>query len=300
MKRILLLSLISFYLYSGDLSTYNLKIVSSIKKNNQNITTINTINNKQILVKSDKTLTLEQEEIIGRTYNTFYNWPEMDISTSNMEFEDNILSTVINVSNLNYNGVEISQYMPSGIQIYYDTFYEYDFRMFKDTLFMRLKGQYFSKKEFLDELLKAVNDPILYVQIHDPAYLIKQIASLRDENLEQTDKISTLIDNYTNLLKMHNELLNKHSLLKEEVELDKIAQTKLKNGVISLNNKSLFGSLNEFDSTLVDEVISLKEGNPGIKVEDIELTLKEKDIKYSTKVIESIFIIYFNEFPQNE
>ncbi|MGL1893984.1 MAG: hypothetical protein OCD02_20260 [Spirochaetaceae bacterium] len=262
MKRIFILLLLSPYLFSIE----------------------------DIDVTSKEVLSSQQEELVTRTYETFHNWPEMLVKKSNLIFEDDKLSIIIELDELNYKNIEISQYMPSGIQLYYNTFYEYDFRMFKDGLFMRLRGQYFSKEEFLEELYKAVQDPILYIKVHDPSYFIKQIDLIREENKDRNKELLELIENLT---EQHNKLQVDYTEL-----LDK--HQKLTTGVISLNNTGFLGSLAEYDTTYVELVITHKTENSNLTVKELAKLLKDSGTPVPEKVIESIFIIYFEEFSQNK
>lgn len=306
MKRLLLLSLISFYMYAGDLESYNLKVKSESNVAGNIETEIESTGGMSLSIRSKKKLTEEQEDLVGRTYITFFNWKELNIESAKLVFEGRKLSIIFQIKDLTYNDVEISRFMPSGIQLYYDTFYEYDFRMFKDGLFMRLKGQYYSKAEFLEELYNAVVDPILYVQIHDPSYIIRQIDQLRTQNQEQDKGLFELLEKNNELLEKHSILQQNHNELQEkhnQLQADHLKQTdiqdRLKDGIISLSNKSFFGSLNAFDKTNVEQIIEIKESTPAYTVKEVVAALKLKEIKVSSKVVEGVFIIYFDEFPQN-
>lgn len=278
MKKILLISLITFNIYAGDLASYNLLLESQKEIDNRTETTIITPQNEVISVISTSELTVDQEDLIGRSFNTFFNWDELKIESFQMIFEDDQLSILIKPYSLIYNETDIAQYLPSGIQLYYDSFFEYDFRMSKDLLFMRLKGQFYSKEEFLEELNNAVLDPILYIQIHDPSYLIRQIDELRSINKEQDNTINEM-------QKIIEELSLNHS--------------KLVNAVLSLNNTSFLGSALEFNKSDIKEIIEVKSNNPDLTVDDVVSTLKIDGVKVTDDLVKSVFMIYFDEFPQN-
>lgn len=299
MKRILCLLLLSSYLYSGELEDNNLQKISEVKKGEQIITTIGNGDTRGIVVRSMGKLTEAQERIIVKTYQTFYNWDEFDIRDAELVFEGNSLSIIFQLNTLVYKEIDIAPFLPSGIQLYYETFFEYDFRMFKDSLFMRLKGQYYSKEEFLEELYKAVSDPILYIQIHDPSYIIRQIDELRTTNNEQSkllfeleERHEKLLTDFTSLVKNYTELLEAYNTTTKEKDL-------LTNGVISLANRSFFGSLGEYDRAVVDRVIELKTSNPNLLLKECVTNLKAEGLKVSNKTVEAVYIVYFGEFPQN-
>lgn len=307
MRRLLILTLICAAV-AGEISaqnweSYGLKYSGESKDSGKIETLVETPGKGFIPIISDATLDSQQINLIGRTFQTFFNWNELNIESAQLIFEGRKLSILIKLDQFIHNGEDISVYMPSGIQFYYETFYEYDFRMFKDGLFMRLKGQYYSKEEFLDELYNAVSDPMLYIQIHDPSYVIRQIDELRSENHEQDMNFTALKEShekltkeYITLLEMHNNLLNEY---KTQVENRNIADEKLKNGIISLGDKSFFGALKEFDADALNTIIEMKKANPAYSIKDIQTALKTKGIKVTNKLIEGVFIIYFYEFPQN-
>lgn len=287
MKKIcLLMTLLGSFIYAGDLENNNLLIKSSQEINSRYETVITTPESGDIIVLSDTDLTTYQKDLISKTYETFYRWDELKIKESQMIFEDRKLSIIIKPKMLFYQDIEITPFLPSGIQLYYETFYEYDFRMFKDLFFMRLKGQFYLKEDFLNEIFNAVSDPILYVQIHDPSYLIRQIEELKNINTEQDKTTSTLQEYINNLEMKHLELLEMYQ--------------KLSNSLISLNNRSFLGSLIEFNQDHIKDVVKLKTETPTVTVKEVISILKTSDIKVSSKLVESVFMVYFGEFPQNK
>lgn len=320
MKRVLCLLLLTSYLFAGELEDNNLRVRSETKKGNQIETVIGNGKGMEIVVRSTGPLTASNERLIVKTYKTFYNWDEFDIRAAEMVFEGKSLSIIFLLNKLVYKGINIAPYLPSGIQLYYETFYEYDFRMFKDSLFMRLKGQYYSKGEFLDELYNAVNDPLLYIQTRDPSYIIRQIDELRTTNNEQSKFLHQLDERNLNLLDQHEALLEQHQALVERhdsllsdfetlLENHNNLQTAynqtvtekdlLTDGVLSLANRSFFGSLGVWDRTIVDKVIELKTATPAMTVKECAAAIKAEGLKVANKTIEAVYIVYFGEFPQN-
>ncbi|MBN2617219.1 MAG: hypothetical protein JXR64_02775 [Spirochaetales bacterium] len=281
MKKIYLivLTLSIFYINGQSLSDYNLLIKNQEQKGLNLETIISTPLNQDITIISNDKLNAENIELIGKTYTTFFTWDELNIKESKLIFNNNKLSVIIIPNSFNYNGVDFSDFLPSGFQIYYDTFYEYDFRMFKDSLFLRLKGQFYSKEEFLDELIKAVDDPLLYVQIHDPSYLVRQIDELKAINSQQNNELKETKELLQNLIEEHNKLLN---------------------AVVTLDNRSIFGALEPYSKESIEKIIDIKIKKPTATVKDVITELKNSGIKASNKLVESIFIVYFTEFPQNE
>lgn len=79
-----------------------------------------------------------------------------------------------------YGGKDLSAYLPSGMQFYYVTHLEYDFRMLVDRLFLRIRGQYFTEEQFADKLLRAAADPAAYLQSQDPEFVVRRFEDIED------------------------------------------------------------------------------------------------------------------------
>lgn len=244
-----------------------------------------------ITVTSTTELTDQQQNLVLRTYEMLTSWEELVIEEIKFIYEEDKLSVLLSISSLIYQSTELSKYMPSGIQFYYETFYEYDFRMFKDSLFMRLKGQYFSKENLFEEIYKAAEDPILYVQVHDPSYLIRQIDGLREVNNQQNKAIDDLIN-------MNNEL--KENLTKSTAEsiktLTQNTTDSINNitaAIIALDNRNFWGKLADFNKDVVPLIIEIKTDNPQITVKEVVKQLKNNGVTTTSKTVEAVFILYF-------
>lgn len=293
MRFIFLLLAISTLAHSQDFSDIGLKEVGESEAGRNRVLSLEDANNKTIEIVYSNELTPKDVNLIKRIYTTLISWEELTLKKAEIIFDSDSVDIIILPESLIYNEVEISQYMPSGMQFYYTKFFEYDFRMFKDTLFMRLKGQYYSKDEFFQEVYNAVEDPILYIQIHDPSYLIRQIDALRSVNNDQSKEIFELKEELSSLLAKHESLYSANEMLLDEFK-------RLRSGTIAINNKNFFGSLGAYNQADVEKVIEIKEGNLKLTVKEVSTKLKDKGLKVSNKTIEAVFMIYFGEFPQNK
>lgn len=286
MRLFFLLLAISTLAYSQDFTTTGLKELDrKVIGNSVNIV-LEDGNKRVIEVVYKDELSKKELSLVKNIYKTLITWEELELKKAEIIFTDESTDIIILPESLIYNGVDLSKYMPSGMQFYYTNFFEYDFRMFKDTLFMRLKGHYYSKEEFFNEIYSAYLDPILYIQIHDPSYLIRQIDKLREVNSNQNAQISELITSLNNLSQKHEELLEEHR--------------KLRDGTVAINNKSFFGSLGPFSHSDIEEAIIIKKENPKYSTKEVASKLKDKGLKVSIKTIDAVFMIYFGEFPQNK
>jgi hypothetical protein len=153
--------------------------------------------------------------------------------------------------------IDAVPYLPSGMLFSIENGnLLYNFRIKKDTYFIRINGAYISEKVLCDKVGEAINTPQTFVQRRDPDYLLASF-----------DKLN------------------------KETEL-------LKKAIIALNNRGFFSNDGPVDDKIIAKVISLKTQNSKLSVKDIEDALKKDNIVATTKAIELIFNVYFNEFPK--
>ncbi len=145
--------------------------------------------------------------------DTFFYWKNLNIESLKIVFENGKASVIIVPAELMYGSVNLSEYLPAGIQFYYDTFFEYDFRMYVDNLFLRLKGQLLSEDELIKKIYEASINPILFLQTQDPAYIVRQIMAINEnisafaeaEEAEREEAIEELISLNTELKKLTSD-----------------------------------------------------------------------------------------------
>lgn len=173
-----LLLVVGLSAYGIDLQSYGFKVTNTQQANGQTVYTVTDPSGLSLTVATSAPLTAADGRVLERVDSTLSGWKNLKISEEKVVFHDGRADILVIPSSFVYKNIDLSKYMPSGIQFYYDKYLQYDFRMFKDNLFLRLKGEIFDESQFADRLYGAVQNPVLYLQTNNPEYLLQQINDL--------------------------------------------------------------------------------------------------------------------------
>ena len=262
--------------YAMDLSSFGYQVLGTHQENELTFYDAKDASGLSFAVASAAPLTGDNMQVLHIILSTFEHWQYLKVSRIRIVFSANNHADILVVPiSFDYKGVDLSTYMPSGMQFFYEGYLGYDFRMYKDNLFLRLKGQVFDENDFADRLLDAVNNPVLYVQTSSPEYLLKQINDL-------ASKVESLTGQTKNLD-------GTVAALRKQLDV-------MSHGLVSLNNRGFFGTIFPVDAKAVDRVVALKTQNPSMTRDQVAAALDKEGIKISGNAIQLIFGIYFNEF----
>jgi len=262
--------------YALDLASYGYQVLGIHQENELTVYEAKDTAGLSFAVASAAPLTGENMQVLHVILSTFEQWQYLKVSRIRIVFSANNHADILVIpASFTYKGVDLSTYMPSGMQFFYDGYLGYDFRMYKDNLFLRLKGQVFDENDFASRLLNAVNNPVLYVQTTSPEYLLKQISDLGTKIEELTGETKTLVGTVASLRR----------------QLDVMSH-----GLVSLNNRGFFGTIYPVDAKAIDRVVALKTQNPSMTQEQVAAALDKEGIKISSNAIRLVFGIYFNDF----
>jgi hypothetical protein len=173
----------------------------------------------------------------------------------------NSIDAAIVPSEFTYSGTDILPYLPSTIIFSLSDKLEYSFRIVKDNIFMRIKGEYIDDKELGEKVLEGINNPVGFVRKRDPEYFLSRINEMEDSLKRLTSE-----------------------------------NGKLRNAVMTWHNTFLgFGS-SPIEQKKVDRVLELRKQRPDIKKDEIKATMEKEGNPISGKELDLIFATYFNEF----
>ncbi len=262
--------------YAVNLSTYGYQVLGTHQENELTFYDATDSTGLSFAVASAAPLTSANMQVLHIVLSTFEQWQSLKVSRIRIVFSANNHADILVIpASFDYKGVDLSSYMPSGMQFFYDGYLGYDFRMYKDNLFLRLKGQVFDEDDFANRLLDAINNPVLYVQTTSPEYLLKQINDLVTKVDELTGETKTLVGTIT--------------ALRRQIGV-------MSHGLVSLNNRGFFGTIYPVDAKAIDRVVALKTQNPSMTQVQVAAALEKEGIKMSSNAIRLVFGIYFNEF----
>jgi len=287
--------LITLSVAALDLGDLEYEVITSRRENGQQIYEgIDQYGNKLTLVGTEN-LSDDSRKALQVMLATFNSWEHLTIDTQRVVITKKRTEMALIPESFEYEGVNLSEYMPSGMQFYYTNYLEYDFRLYKDNLFLRMSGQLYDEEQFCEKLLKALENPVLYIQTHNPDYLIEQIALISEE-LETTKRELTAFreqyqEEYDSLMEELLSLKDGTDDLREEYKL-------LRNAVVAFANRGLFQLLSPVDSETEQAVIAAKKASPDATSKELASQLKEEGVDVSARSVAIIFAVYFNDFEE--
>jgi len=290
-KRLLILAALFAGCVCGafglDLSTYGFQVTGTHQENNMTAYDAKDANGTAVSVLSAAALTDANAKSLRDLLGTLEGWKYLKIDHLRAKFNsDGSADVVVMPSSFSYKNVELTAYLPSGLQFSYNGSIAYDFRMLKDNLFLRLKGQVFDENQFAERLLSAVKDPILYLQTTDPEYLQRRM----DELVAKVDTLSAQI------VSLGAQIASLGAQIASLAADHQKSDNSLKVAIVTLNNKGFFGNITPVNSHDVDEIVTLKRADPTPTKDQIAERLKQKAVKVPGNVISLVLGVYFNQF----
>jgi hypothetical protein len=135
--------------------------------------------------------------------DAFCAWRAVKIGSLRFTVTGGLIETVIFPDSLVVDGAELRQYLPAGLYLSWSSAMdlEYDFRVTKDNLFLRVSGVYKNEEEMENRIAEAIANPSAYLQRGDTEYLLsrldelqKDIAALREAQEALQKSLDTVRD----------------------------------------------------------------------------------------------------------
>jgi len=258
MKRILItlfFFLISSTLFAFDWQTKN--VTNEKQLDNDDLVCLKDGTGNIFFVEDGLNLPDEQAELVLKQKDIFYKLQNIKINRINFNFENGTLYILVIPSEMKCDNVDAAAYLPSGMGFSVENGnLLYNFRIRKDSYFIRINGAYISEKVLCDKVAEAINTPQTFVQRRDPDYLLASFEKLNKEN------------------------------------------DQLKKTIITLNNRGFFSNDGPVDDKIIAKVVSLKTQNSKLTAKEIEAALKKENIQVTSRAVELILNVYFNEFSK--
>jgi hypothetical protein len=244
--------------------------------------------------------TNEQINIVNIVLDTVGGLDRVEIEDLTIVFRGGVAEIVLVPSSFVYDGIELADYMPSGMQFFYTSFLEYDFRMLVDELFVRVSGQYFSEQQFAERLVRVVRNPEAFIRSQDPEFLRQRIDELENRLGQLENNLRRALEEAQGRI---SELETASETLEDEqgslsANLVDVAENfaLLRYAVLILNNRGLFGGIRMPPDEAIERAVALKRSNPELTADEAQAALAEEGVDVSNNEIFLIFAIYFNDF----
>ncbi|MFP4362657.1 MAG: hypothetical protein ACLFR1_02180 [Spirochaetia bacterium] len=311
MKKILVIILFTFiclsFAFGADFSSTAWNVTEAGTQGGAQLYSAENSSGQTFRIASYITITDQMAQNIASAAQRFYNWQYLEIdSMSFVVSEQNIELNIVPESFV-YNSADLSEYMPSGMLFYIGNEILYNFRMLANNLFVRMRGQLYNETQLCEKILRAVNNPVAFIQTYDPEYIQTNFSAVYDEitALEQTALAlaeetesgdAVLAESVAELFAQIAELSESLSTLNSSLsDLTEQFQT-LRLSVLSFENRGFFGGINQVDPNVVAQIVQIKQDNPEFTISDVQARLSEQEVSVSVNVIRNVFGAYFNEF----
>jgi hypothetical protein len=207
-------------------------------------------------------LTSDTVAKIKKMTELFFQFEKISISRLRFIVKKNALvEAYLPITKLIQDSVNLQSFFPAGLVFFYNESLNYDFRMHKNNIFLRLKGQFISEKELLSKVSQALDNPLAFLEKNSLESLKAKIE--------------------------HQQ--NEFDILKKEFDY-------LRNSVLMLHNKGFLSGPKKIQSHKISRAILLKKQNPGWNTETIQEKMEAEKIDISEDEVALILAIYFNEF----
>ncbi len=208
MRRIALIaSLLSLALCAGalDLTSYGATVVSRVSEGKRTAVTFRDTEARTFIVSFLEEPSAEAVAQVAKLKDLFYSLQNVKIRSLRFTLTGTLIEALLLPEQLLVEGEDLHDFVPAGLFFSYtsDLILEYDFRVTKDNLFLRVRGTFDGEEEMEQKVANALANPAAFLQRSDPEYFLsrleqanKDIAGLRGDLDDLTASFQTLSDEY--------------------------------------------------------------------------------------------------------
>ena len=162
---------------AADMGSLGFTVTSESKQGTRTIYEAQDAAGRKFTLAATGEVSAQEGAYISRAVEEFYSWNTMEVSHLRITLTDDRAVVLVIPSRYEWDSIDLVPFIPSGMQFYISRFFEYDFRVKADNLFVRLRGQYSSEAQFSARFVAAVEDPAGFIERNDPEYILR---ALRD------------------------------------------------------------------------------------------------------------------------
>lgn len=192
-------------------------------------------------------------------------WEGLEIRTLSLIVSGQMVEALIIPEKLVIAGTEIAHSIPAGLGLYYQDYIQFDFRMVKDSISMRIAGRFIDRAGLAQLMQRALANPLSFAD--------------KTNYMARLDRLDRAL----------GELRARNAKLERELQL-------VRHASLRLFNTGFFCGPAEIPEVAVKRVLALRLGNPKITADEMRKTLRQEGIKLSGSEIGLILALYFNEW----
>lgn len=227
---------------------------------------------KNMTVKSFEKVKDDDAARISDFINQTKKFEYIEYDTITFMMKNDALNASLIPTSFLYEKKSYIPYIPAGLQfIITSDSIQYNYRIKKDSYFIKIKGDFVDDALIAQKMKKAVENPSLYIKQRDPEFMANKLELLQEE--------------LDSLKASHTRLSQNHEMLR-------IA-------LMTLHNKGFFSSEKQISANLITKIVDYKKKFPDASIDDVEKYLEKDKIEASDREIKIIFFVYFNEFKDD-
>ncbi|HPA73978.1 MAG TPA: hypothetical protein PKY31_17025 [Spirochaetota bacterium] len=123
-----------------------------------------------------------------------FGWKNMTVDSLKFVYDQGGLEISLMPKKFEYEGKNINNYLPSGMQFTYTYLLQYNFRINVNRLFIRIAGDYDTEERVCRKIVDAINNPKEYIRKRDPEYLLTKLEQL-EETLHKLRTATLMLHN---------------------------------------------------------------------------------------------------------
>lgn len=262
---------------------------------------LETEDGQRIDVRNDRVAELSEQQvaIVDLIATITGNLNTIDVERLTITFTGSVAEVALIPSRFVYDGVNLLPNVPAGLRFQFDQVLEYDFRVRVGEFFIRLQGQYVDEEQFASRVVRAVRDPIAFLDSLRPEIVadrLNELDSLTESLIGMVDDLQTDVELLSDENRVLNETLEEMERRNELLLAERDEQLEvLRTGVLAVANQSFFGRLRGIDPEIVAAVISIKEENPALTQDEVSSALSDQGISASGSEVAAVLAVYFGE-----
>ena len=134
-------------------------------------------------VEDGLNVTDEEAVAILKMKDIFFSWQGVTFKDIKFSVEGSVINAVVIPAEMKNDSLDLVPYLPAGMLFYtQNESIQYNFRVKKDTYFLKIAGAFISDKVLFNKIVEAIRTPQTFVQRRDPDYLLSQIDRMNYES----------------------------------------------------------------------------------------------------------------------
>jgi hypothetical protein len=158
-----------------DLPSYDLSETSRATEANRTVMTLQDAEGRSFTMSYAAEPSKAIMDRVVQLKDLFYGWKNITISSLRLTVTGSLIEAAVFPETVMVAENDLVEYVPAGLLFISTSTLEYDFRVTKDNLFLKVHGPYAGEDEMENKIASAVANPSLFLLSSDPTYLLGRI-----------------------------------------------------------------------------------------------------------------------------